>query len=394
MKSSPDSDRLSEQIDCFEAYLRDERRASINTLRAYGRDLHELYLFVRDQELPLDAARLELASLRAFLAHAARSCTAATVARKVASVRSFYRFLKRRGSIERDSGTLLRAPKVQRLLPKVLVLEDAAAVVTAPDENAASTALALRDRAILELLYGAGVRVAEVASLDLDRIDVAQRTLRVHGKGDKERQLPFGAPCAASLRDYLAVRTRLRGRSGSQHATAVFLGRYGTRLGVRQIRELVKRYGMRALGHADLHPHALRHSCATHLLDAGADLRGIQELLGHANVSTTQRYTHVSVDRLLEVYARAHPLARARSHAGLKLQGAGPDPDTVPDRDPGSRSRPRRPKPGAPAAGTGGRGPTRANPRAPAGGPSSADAPGPVTPSTPGRETHPGQRRG
>jgi integrase/recombinase XerC len=167
---------------------------------------------------------------------------------------------------------------------------------------------------MLELLYGAGARVAEVASLSLERLDMDQRTVRVHGKGDKERVLPLGGPALSALQEYLAVRPELRGRrTGKQDPRALFLGRYGTRLGVRQIRALVKRYGMRALGHADVHPHALRHSCATHLLDAGADLRGIQELLGHASISTTQRYTHVSVDRLLEVYARAHPLARAHS---------------------------------------------------------------------------------
>jgi integrase/recombinase XerC len=227
--------------------------------------------------------------------------------------------LKRRGAIERDSGTLLHAPKVPRQLPTCLGVDDAAAVVTEPSDAAASAALGLRDRAMLELLYGAGARVAEAASLSLERLDLEQRTVRVHGKGDKERVLPLGGPVTVALEEYLAVRPELRNRrTGQQDPQALFLGRYGTKLGVRQIRALVKRYGMRALGHADVHPHALRHSCATHLLDAGADLRGIQELLGHASISTTQRYTHVSVDRLLEVYARAHPLARAQVLPGTK----------------------------------------------------------------------------
>jgi integrase/recombinase XerC len=319
MPSPPDSDPLSDQLEAFEAYMRDERRASQNTLVAYGRDLHELYAYVRDNGLPLDAAKLELTSLRAFLAQVARHCTAATVARKVAAIRAFYRFMKRRGGIERDSGTLLRAPKVPRLLPAVLGVDDAVAVVMSPRTPAASVslnpevraALGLRDRALLELLYGAGVRVAEAASLTIERLDLSQRQVLVHGKGDKERMLPLGEPCVTALVEYLAVRPRLRHpRTGWQDAEGVFLGRYGTKLGVRHVRSLVKHYGMDALGHTDVHPHALRHSCATHLLDAGADLRGIQELLGHANVSTTQRYTHVSVDRLLEVYAKAHPLAR------------------------------------------------------------------------------------
>ena len=158
---------------------------------------------------------------------------------------------------------------------------------------------------------GSGARVAEVASVTLARLDLERAQVRVHGKGDKQRVLPLGSVCASALAHYLTLRPSLKNpKTGGQHAQAVFLGRYGTALGVRHIRTLVKRYGQSALGHADVHPHALRHSCATHLLDAGADLRGIQELLGHASVSTTQRYTHVSVDRLLEVYARAHPLAK------------------------------------------------------------------------------------
>lgn len=312
MSSATSSDPLSEQIERFEAYLRDERRASENTLRAYGRDLYELYTYARDNALPLDAAALDIASLRAFLAETARRTSAATLARKVAAVRAFYRFLKRRGQIDRDSGTLLRAPKVPRELPTFFGVDDAEAIVTAPGTDAANQALSLRDRALLELLYGVGARVAEVSGLTLERLDLEQRTVRVHGKGDKERVLPLGGPALDALQAYLALRPSLRNkRTGKQAPHAVFLGRYGTKLGVRQIRTLVKRYGMRALGHGEVHPHALRHSCATHLLDAGADLRGIQELLGHASISTTQRYTHVSMDRLLEVYAKAHPLARA-----------------------------------------------------------------------------------
>jgi len=305
------SDALSEQLELFEAYLRSERRASQHTQRAYGRDLHELYVYAREQGLPLDAAQLDVAALRGFLATLAPNISAATLARKVAALRAFYRFLKRRGLCARDSATLLRAPKVPRTLPRFLGVDDANSVVVQPTADPSDVALGSRDRAILELMYGSGVRVAEVASLTLARLDLSRQQVRVHGKGDKERMLPLGSACAHALEQYLALRGRLRNpKTGAQHAHALFLGRHGTALGVRQIRTLVKRYGERALGHAELHPHALRHSCATHLLDAGADLRGIQELLGHASVSTTQRYTHVSVDRLLEVYARAHPLAK------------------------------------------------------------------------------------
>jgi integrase/recombinase XerC len=162
------------------------------------------------------------------------------------------------------------------------------------------------------LLYGAGLRVSELATLTLARLELGSAEVRVHGKGNKERVLPLGAPAIRALEDYLRVRDQFRGKSSAPHSEAVFLGRYGTRLSARQVEQWVKRYGSVALGRPDLHPHALRHTCATHLLDAGADLRGIQEFLGHASLSTTQRYTHVSIDRLFEAYARAHPLAKRK----------------------------------------------------------------------------------
>jgi integrase/recombinase XerC len=311
MKSPPLDDALSDQIEAFETYLRSERRASLHTQRAYGRDLHSLYLFARAHGLPLDASALDLAMLRGYLGSLVPAAGPATMARKIASLRAFFRFLLRRGLCEQNVAASLRTPKVPRPLPKVLPVDDAVDVIAQPERWRPATTLALRDRALLELLYGAGVRVAEVASLTLERLDCARAEVRVHGKGSKERVLPLGGECVAALERYLDARSELRSpQTGEQHPEAVFLGRHGTRLGVRQIRALVKNYGARALGHMDLHPHALRHSCATHLLDAGADLRGIQEFLGHASLSTTQRYTHVSVDRLHEVYARAHPLAR------------------------------------------------------------------------------------
>jgi len=303
---------LDQQLASFLAYLRGERRASVHTQRAYTRDLKTLQTYLKEQGLPQDAAQLTLPMLRRYLAQRARGREASTLARNVATLRAFYRFLVRRGLCSKNPAALLRLPKLPHKLPKVLSVDATLSVVTEPEPE--DGPLALRDRAMLELLYGAGVRVSELASLTLERLDLSRAEVRVHGKGNKERVLPLGPACITAFEAYLLLRPSLRRpRTGEQHASAVFLGRYGTQLGVRQIRALVKHYGAQALGHADLHPHALRHSCATHLLDAGADLRAIQELLGHASLSTTQRYTHVSVDRLLEVYARAHPLARKRS---------------------------------------------------------------------------------
>jgi integrase/recombinase XerC len=304
-------DPLTQQIAAFVSYLQTERRAAVHTVTAYRRDLEALSDFLRAQSFPLDACRLDLLALRSFLASLLPANSSATVARKIAALRAFYRFLVKRGLATRNPAALLRSPKVPRPLPKFLVIEDASAVVTEPSRVRPEDPLGARDRALLELLYGSGLRVSELTSLTLDRLDLAQARVRVHGKGNKERVLPLGAQCIAALTQYLAVRPLLRNqRTDEQHEEAVFLGRQGTRLGVRQVQVLVKRYGTSAAGRGDLHPHALRHTCATHLLEAGADLRGIQELLGHSSLSTTQRYTHVSVDRLLEVYARAHPLAR------------------------------------------------------------------------------------
>jgi len=304
-------DRLGEQIALFVTYLRSERRAAAHTVHAYASDLAQLRSFLAARGFELDATQLDLLALRAFLASLLPGHGSATIARKIASLRAFYRFLVRRGVCAHSPAALLRLPKVPRPLPKFLALEDAASVVTRPRLERPGHALALRDQAMLELLYGAGLRVSELASLTLERVELPIARVRVHGKGSKERVLPLGGACVQAIELYLTQRSALRHpRSGQQHAHAMFLGHHGTPLGVRQVQQLVKRYGISAVGRPDLHPHALRHTCATHLLDAGADLRGIQELLGHATLSTTQRYTHVSVDRLMEVYARAHPLAR------------------------------------------------------------------------------------
>jgi len=299
-------DALSKQIDDFERYLAVERRSARLTIQTYGRDLRALHGFVRDRGLPSDARELDVPALRSFLATLFNVNGPSTLARKIASLRAFYRFLTRRGRWSHNPAASLRSPRAIKTLPKFLTAANAAEVVTAPDSDKQRVEnLRLRDRAILEVLYGGGLRVGELVSLTLECVDFEQGWLRVVGKGNKERRVPLGGPARHALRAYLDARSTLNSR-------AVFLGIRGTRLTARQVQNVVRRYGALGAGRGDLHPHALRHSCATHLLDAGADLRLIQELLGHASLSTTQRYTHVSVDRLMEVYDRCHPLARAR----------------------------------------------------------------------------------
>jgi integrase/recombinase XerC len=307
---APRRDELRPQIERFLTYLEVERRASRLTVSTYGRDLWTLHDFVVEQKLPLDARELDLLALRRFLASFAGGNSASTIARKMAALRAFYRHLRKLGLVDDNPATALRLPKVSRPLPKFLGTDDAGEVVEVTDATRPGLASAVRDRAMLELLYGGGLRVSELVGLNMRSVDLRERLARVLGKGGKERLVPLGGPAVQALERYLEVRGQFRNpRTKAQDPEALFLGRLGKRLGARQVQNLVRRYGALGAGRPDLHPHALRHSCATHLLDAGADLRSIQELLGHQNLSTTQRYTHVSVDRLLEVYERAHPLA-------------------------------------------------------------------------------------
>jgi len=307
------ADRLTKQIEDFERYLADERRMSPRTVKTYGRDLRALRDFAKEEGFVLDAKRLTIVVLRGHLARLFEKNGSATLARKVSAYRSFYRFLMRRGVVKENPASVLKTPKVRKPLPKFLTVEDSFRVVEAPSgDRARDERLMVRDRAILELLYGGGLRVSEVEGLTLDRVDIGSGSLRVIGKGDKERLVPIGGAAARALEAWLETRPKMRAKKegATQHPTAFFLGRNGTALSARQIQNVVRRYGALGAGRGDLHPHALRHTCATHLLDAGADLRSIQELLGHASLSTTQRYTHVSVDRLMAVYDKAHPLAR------------------------------------------------------------------------------------
>lgn len=309
MQDDAHEDELARQIELFLSWLRDERRSPDKTLETYRRTLEELRSFLTEKKLPLDARRTTIVALRAFLAALFETNGSATLARKIATLRSFYRYLLRRGIVASNPAAQLRSPKVARPLPRFLTVDEAFRVVDAPKEDAhREERLRLRDAAMLELLYGAGLRVSELAGLRLGSLDRRGRLVRVMGKGRKERLAPYGESCAKALDAYLGIRDELATEK-TEPADALFLGRLGTALTPRQVQNVVRRYGALGAGRGDLHPHALRHTCATHLLDAGADLRGIQELLGHASLATTQRYTHVTVDRLMAVYDKAHPLA-------------------------------------------------------------------------------------
>ncbi|HEY6876717.1 MAG TPA: tyrosine recombinase XerC [Polyangiales bacterium] len=300
---------FDQQVERFLSYLALERRAAERTVSTYARDLHALARWL-SAHLPdkCDAAALSTRDLRAFVASTAGDHEPATVARKVAALRAFYRFLRRRAGLTNNPARALATPKLRRKLPRFLSVEKAGETVEMPTARG-TAAIDLRDRALLEVMYGSGVRVSELVGLSLSSIDLDDGIARVLGKGSKERLVPLGRAAREALHAYLEVRDALRDRHGGQDPDALFLSTRGLRLGARQVQLITKRYGALATGSDALHPHALRHSCATHLLEAGADLRSIQELLGHASLSTTQKYTHVSTDQLQAIYTKAHPHA-------------------------------------------------------------------------------------
>lgn len=298
-----------EAVAAFERHLRAERGRSAHTIRAYLGDVRAMLAFLRGTAGVAELSDITLRDLRSWLAHLAESGAArATVSRRAAAARTFLGWSARTGRVPVDPSLRLVAPKRQQHLPAVLKQAEATALldvaaVASDDEDP----LHLRDRAALELLYASGIRVGELTGLDIDDLDLETGVVRVLGKGAKERTVPFGGPARDALRAWLvAGRPQVvTGESGP----ALFLGRRGRRVDQRQIRAAVHALLEHVPDAPDLGPHGLRHSAATHLLEGGADLRLVQEMLGHASLATTQVYTHVSVDRLKQSYRQAHPRA-------------------------------------------------------------------------------------
>lgn len=297
-----------ELLQRFLRHLAQERRLSPHTLAGYRRDLGALDAWCTQQGIR-DWARLDHGHVRAF---AARSHAAGlhphSIQRRLSAVRSFYAFLQREGTVRHNPAAEVRAPKAPKRLPRTLDADHMARILDSPPAPAAAadTRLATRDLAIMELLYSSGLRLAELTGLDLDGLDLADRTVRVTGKGRKTRIVPVGARAVAALRRWFAE----RGGLAKPDERAVFVGRNGRRLGARAIQlrlaEIARRQGLPV----KLHPHLFRHSFATHLLESSQDLRGVQELLGHADISTTQVYTHLDFQHLAHIYDQAHPRAR------------------------------------------------------------------------------------
>jgi integrase/recombinase XerC len=293
-------------LEAYERHLRAERGLSEHTVRAYTGDLAQLAAHAEALAIR-DPAGLHLRALRSFLAsQQVRGRSRSTLSRRAAAVRRFTAWMARTGRCDDDAGALLVNPRRHRELPAVLRQDEARALLDAAAAGAGDDAVGARDVAVLELLYATGIRVGELCGLDIDDVDQSRRVVRVIGKGDKERSVPFGVPAGRALDRWLAVRGTLA-VDGS--GPALFLGRRGARVDPRTVRRMVHTRLEDVEGAPDLGPHGLRHTAATHLLEGGADLRSVQELLGHASLATTQLYTHVSSERLRQAYTQAHPRA-------------------------------------------------------------------------------------
>ncbi|MGZ5394476.1 MAG: tyrosine recombinase XerC [Mycobacterium sp.] len=296
-------------LEEFDEYLALERGRSDHTRRAYLGDLRSLFDFVADRAPDAGITGLTLPILRSWLAAlAATGAARTTVARRTSAVKTFTAWAVRRGLMASDPAARLQMPKARRTLPAVLRQDQALDAMAAAKSGAQQgDPLALRDRLIVELLYASGIRVSELCGLDIDDVDTSRRLLRVLGKGNKQRTVPFGAPAQAALTAWLSDGRPALATVGS--GPALLLGARGGRLDPRQARTVVHQTMAAVDGAPDIGPHGLRHSAATHLLEGGADLRVVQELLGHSTLATTQLYTHVTVARLRAVHDQAHPRA-------------------------------------------------------------------------------------
>jgi integrase/recombinase XerC len=299
---------MREPLERFLEELESVRRLSPHTARAYRRDLEQLadWLDVKQHKAAHDLLKLDAIAIRGFLADRHRKDRATTVLRKLSALRTFLKWATKNDLIPSSPADRIDNPKRPKDLPRPVSVDEAFALCDAADP---ATASGLRDGALVELLYATGVRISEACNLDLLDVDLRDQQVRVLGKGNKERTVPFHDGCAAVLRRYLEeARPQLARREG---VDAFFLGDRGGRYSDRVARRLVHRLGIEVGARGRVHPHKLRHAFATHLLEGGADLRAIQELLGHASLGTTQRYTHVDLARLMSVYDAAHPRAKA-----------------------------------------------------------------------------------
>ena len=293
---------MDAQIQMFLDYLETQRAYSRNTVAAYGRDLRAFAAFLVERDT--DAATCTHQHVTVHIANLhSRGLAPKSLQRHLSSIRRFFAFLVRRGDLKNNPADTVQAPKARKRLPKTLDTDQSQQLfVTNPN-----TPKGLRDRAMLELLYGSGLRLSELVGLNLQDLDLASRSVVVLGKGNKQRRVPIGSKCAEAISAWLGTRT------APEPEDPLFTGRGDRRISNRSVQQIVKRISTATLGSDALHPHMLRHSFATHILESSGDLRAVQELLGHANLATTQIYTHLDFQHLAKVYDEAHPRAHAKA---------------------------------------------------------------------------------
>lgn len=283
----------------FEKFLKHEKRCSHHTVRSYRSDLSEFLAFLKDRSIYLKDVSVN--DIKAYLHLLYDKNSRSTVSRKLTTLRSFFDFLVSRGALENNPPKLVPLPKKEKPLPVFLSVDEAYALINSVKKD---DALSVRNKAILELLYSTGLRVSELSNIKILEVDRSQRTIKVTGKGRKERVVPFGLKAEEAIAGYLKLRHELKPKEDY-----LFVNRRGTRLTERSIERTVKKYGVLSGISKKIGPHSLRHTFATHLLGNGADLRAIQEFLGHSSLSTTQKYTHTSIEKLMSIYDKTHPRA-------------------------------------------------------------------------------------
>ena len=297
---------MKEYIDKFIRYLEFERSVSVHTLRAYKKDLEKFFEYVKTEP-----DKVDMIDVRGFIAEQIKSgLNKTTVSRRLASIRSFFKFLHREGYIRSNPPKLVSNLKVPKLLPRFLSVDDVFSLVEKPEGIGF---IPVRDKAVLELLYSSGLRVSELSGLNLDDINIKEALVKIRGKGRKERIVPVGSKAIDAIKSYILERMLLKSKD-----RAMFLNRMGTRLTDRGVRRIVVKYARASVIGGQIGPHTLRHTFASHLLQDGADLRVIQELLGHSSLSTTQKYTHLDVTHLMDIYDKAHPFARESENFKMK----------------------------------------------------------------------------
>ncbi len=298
---------MDKYLSSFEDFLSSERNYSKHTLKAYIADIKEFGLVLKDMGLisadngEIDFAHMDETPIRTFISRLYGKNKRVSISRKLASIRTFYEFLIRNGTIKSNSAKLVPTPKGEKRLPTFLTVDEVVKLVETPGSD---NVYESRDRAILELLYSCGLRVSELVGINLNNLDLISMSVKVLGKGNKERMVPLGSKASTAIKTYISQRLDLKPEDDY-----LFVNSRGGRLSTRSIDRIIKKYAAISGIPKNISPHVLRHTFATHLLGGGADLRAIQEMLGHKSLSTTQRYTHISIEKIMEIYDKTHPRA-------------------------------------------------------------------------------------